>query len=154
MRIHVLAQILALALVAAPAAAQQGTVTIPSVGPGGVATLGPAVQELRRDCVIVDIAAFTNRVHVHCVVPSGGVNNGLHSRDYTPPPQPDVRIVYFAVGTASDPALADRVIALARSAAQLNKPVQIFYRTDPAENPPGCLPGDCRKLTGFVLLLQ
>jgi len=152
-RLSRLAQILALALVAAPAAAQQGTVTIPSVGPGGVATLGPAVQELRRDCVIVDIAAFANRVHVHCVVPTG-VHSGLYTRDYTPPPQPDVGIVYFAVGTASDPGLADRVIALARSAAQLNKPVQIFYRTDPAENPPGCLASDCRKLTGLVLLLQ
>src|SRR6185436_1927759 len=104
MRIHVLAQIFALALVAAPAAAQQGTVTIPSVGPGGVATLGPAAQELGRNCVVVDIAAFVNRVHVHCVVPSG-VHSGLYTRGYEPPPQPDVGIVYFAVGTASDPGL-------------------------------------------------
>jgi len=153
MRIHVLAQIFALALVAAPAAAQQGTVTIPSVGPGGVATLGPAAQELGRNCVVVDIAAFVNRVHVHCVVPSG-VHSGLYTRGYEPPPQPDVGIVYFAVGTASDPGLADRVLRLATSAAQLNKPVHIFYRTDPAENPPGCLAADCRKLTGFVLLVQ
>jgi hypothetical protein len=153
MRKHVLAQVLALALIAAPAAAQQGTVTIPSVGPGGVATLGPAVQELGRGCVVVDIAAFVNRVHVHCVVPSG-VHSGLYTRGYEPPPQPDVGIVYFAVGTASDPGLSDRVLRLATSAAQLNKPVHIFYRTDPAENPPGCLPADCRKLTGLVLLLQ
>jgi hypothetical protein len=154
MRKHLLAQVLALALIAAPAAAQQGTVTIPSVGPGGVATLGPAVQELGRDCVIVDIATFVNRIHVHCVVSSGGINNGLYSRDYQPPPQPDRNVVYFAVGTASDPGLSDRVLRLATSAAQLNKPVHIFYRTDPAENPPGCLPADCRKLTGLVVLLQ
>jgi hypothetical protein len=153
MRIRGLAQILALALVATPAAAQQGTVTIPSVGPGGGATLGPAVQELGRNCVIVDIAAFVNRVHAHCVAPAG-VHSGLYTRDYQPPPQPDVGIVYFAVGTASDPGLSDRVLRLATSAAQLNKPVRIFYRTDPAENPPGCLPADCRKLTGLVLLLQ
>ena len=37
MRIRGLAKIFALALVATPAAAQQGTVTLPSVGPGGVA---------------------------------------------------------------------------------------------------------------------
>ncbi len=154
MRIHVPAQSLALALLASPAAAQQGTVTIPSVGPGGVATLGPAAPELGRDCVIVDVAAFQNRVHVHCVAPGGGVTWGLHSRDYQPPPQPDVGIVYFAVGAASDPALADRVLHLATAAAHLNKPVHIFYRTDPTENPPGCLPADCRKLTGFVLLVQ
>jgi hypothetical protein len=153
MRIRGLAQILALALVAAPAAAQQGTVTIPSVGPDGVATLGPAVQELGRNCVIVDIATFVNRVHVHCVAPAGA-HTGLHTRGYEPPPQPDVGIVYFAVGTASDPGLSDRVLRLATSAAQLNKPVHIFYRTDPAESPPGCLPADCRKLTGLVLLLQ
>ena len=153
MRIPVLAQILAVALMAAPAAAQQGTVTIPSVGPGGVATLGPAVQELGRNCVVVDIAAFVNRVHVHCVVPTE-VHSGLYTRGYEPPPRPDVGIVYFAVGTASDPGLSDRVLMLATSAAQLNKPVHIFYRTDPAENPPGCLPADCRKLTGLVVLLQ
>lgn len=153
MRIRGLAKIFALALVATPAAAQQGTVTLPSVGPGGVATLGPAVPELGRDCAIVDIAAFVNRVHVHCVVPTG-VHSGLYTRGYEPPPQPDVGIVYFAVGTASDPGLSDRVLTLATSAAQMNKPVHIFYRTDPAENPPGCLPADCRRLTGLVVRLQ
>ena len=153
MRIRGLAQFLALALLAAPAAAQQGTVTLPSVGPNGVATLGPAAQELGRDCVVVDIAAFANRVHVHCVVPPS-VHTGLYTRGYEPPPQPDVGIVYFAVGTASDPGLSDRVLRLATSAAQLNKPLHIFYRTDPAENPPGCLSADCRRLTGLVLLLQ
>jgi hypothetical protein len=153
MRIRGFAQILALALMATPATAQQGTVTIPSVGPGGVATLGPAVQELGRDCFIVDIAAFVNRVHVRCVVRTGA-HTGLYTRGYESPPQPDLGIVYFAVGTASDPGLSDRVMRLATSAAQLNKPVHIFYRTDPAENPPGCLSADCRKLTGLVLLLQ
>lgn len=145
--------ILALALMAAPAAAQQGQVTIPSVGPGGVATLGPAVDELGRDCVVVDVAAFSNRIHVHCVVPTQ-THTGLYSRGYTPPPQPDVGIVYFAVGAQSDPALADRALELATAAAQMNKPVHVFCRTNPAENPPGCLASDCRKLTGFVLAAQ
>jgi hypothetical protein len=153
MHVRGLALIIAFVFAATPAAAQQGTVTIPSVGPGGVAALGPATLELGRDCVVVDIGAFANRVHVHCVAPPS-VHSGLYTRGYEPPPQPDVGIVYFAVGAASDPALSDRVLRLATSAAQFNKPVHIFYRTDPAENPPGCLPADCRRLTGLVLVLQ
>jgi hypothetical protein len=143
----------ALALVAASASAQE-TVRIPSVGPGGVATL-PAAGELSRTCWMADVAAFRNRVHVHCSTQAGGIpGGGLYSPDYTPPPEADVAIVYFALGATSDPALADRVIALATSASQQNKQVRIFYRTNPAENPPGCLPSDCRGLTGLVLIIQ
>lgn len=154
MRVPAFALILGLIVLAAPASAQQGTVTIPSVGPGGVATLGPAIDELWRDCVIVDIAVHQNRVHVRCPLPGPGITWSLHSRNYRPPPRPDVAVEYFAVGTASDPAHADRVLALATSAVQMNRPVTIFYRTNPAENPPGCSPSDCRKLTGLVMLVQ
>jgi hypothetical protein len=137
----------------ASAFAQQGQVTIPSVGPGGVASL-PAAAELSRACTIQDVAAFTNRVHVHCAYDDGRSGGGLYTRDYQPPPVPDRNVVYFAVGATSDPALADRVIALATSASQQNKPLTIFYRTNPAENPPGCQPNDCRRLTGIVMVVR
>lgn len=153
MRVALLALFLALPLIAAPASAQQGTVTIPSVGPGSVINL-PAEPELRRTCQIADVAAFSNRVHIHCATGGTTFGSGLYTRDYVPPPQPDAGIFYFAVGAASDPALADRVIALATSVSQQNKQVQILYRTDPAENPPGCLPSDCRRLTGLVMIIQ
>jgi len=152
MRAALLAVLSALAF-AGSAVAQQGTVTIPSVGPGGVASL-PAAEELSRACTLMDVAAFTNRVHVHCAPAGAASGGGLYTRDYSPPPQPDAGIVYFAVGAAADPALADRVIALATSASQQNKQVQIFYRTSPAENPPGCLASDCRRLSGIVLIVR
>ena len=89
MRGVLLATLSALVLVAAPASAQQGTVRIPSVGPGGVAAL-PAAAELSRTCWIADVAAFSNRVHVHCSVAAGGIpGGGLISPDYVPPPEPD-----------------------------------------------------------------
>jgi hypothetical protein len=152
MRARLSGIIIALALCVAPASAQQETVTIPSVGPGGVAQL-PAQTELRRQCQVMDVAAFTNRVHVRC--PHGPtIRSGLYTRDYVPPPQPDTGVLYFAVGASADPALADRVIALASLAVQQNKEVVIFYRTDPAENPPGCLPADCRRLVGIVTVVR
>ncbi len=153
MRAILLGVLSALALVAAPAWAQEGTVRIPSVGPGGVATL-PAATELSRACGIADVGAFTNRVHVRCARDTGPALGGLHTPDYVPPPEADESVIYFAVGATSDPALADRVIVLANSASQQNKQVQIFYRTNPAENPPGCQPNDCRRLIGFVMIIQ
>ena len=153
MRVGFLVLFSALALIAAPASAQEGTVRIPSVGPSGVATL-PAATELTRTCWIADVGAFSNRVHVRCKQETGPALGGLYSRDYAPPPEADAGVIYFAVGAASDPALADRVIALASSASQQNKQIQIFYRTNPAENPPGCQPNDCRRLTGLVMLIQ
>lgn len=144
--------ILVLLISIAPASAQQETVRIPSVGPGGVVQL-PAEPELRRACQIEDVAAFTNRVHVRC--PYGPiVHSGLYTRDYEPPPRPDPGIRFFAVGATVDPALADRVIALASLAIEQNKHVVIFYRTDPAENPPGCLASDCRRLVGIVTIVR
>src|SRR5262245_4485766 len=125
MRVGLLALFFFLLFASVAASAQQGTVTIPSVGPGGVASL-PAAAELGRACTIMDVAAHTNRVHVHCVPDDGRTAGSLYSRDYQPPPQPDRNVVYFAVGAAADPALADRVIALATSASQQNKPVTIF----------------------------
>lgn len=153
MRIGLLVFFSALALIAAPSFAQQGRVTIPSVGPGGVAAL-PAATELGRTCFIADVAAFINRIHVHCAPAGTTFGNGLYVHDYAPPPEPDAGIVYFAVGAASDPALADRVIAVATSATQQNRQVQILYRTNPAENPPGCQANDCRRLVGLTLIVQ
>jgi hypothetical protein len=151
MRAIMSAFVLGVTLAAAPASAQQGTVRIPSVGPGGVVQL-PAQEELSRTCVIADVAAFTNRVHVRC--PHGSSpRSGLYTREYTPPVQPDPAVIYFAVGATADPALADRVIALAGLAVEQNKSVVIFYRTNPAENPPGCLAQDCRRLVGIVTLV-
>ena len=86
MRVGLFALFSALALMAAPASAQQGTVTIPSVGPNGVISL-PAEAELRRTCGIADVGAFSNRVHVHCAQ-DRTVMGGLHTRD-VPPPEPD-----------------------------------------------------------------
>ena len=153
MRRILLATLSAAVLLAAPVSAQQERVTIPSVGPGGVATL-PAATELRRTCFIADVAAFSNRVHVHCAPAGTTFGGGLYTRDYVPPPEPDAGIVYFAVGAASDAALADRVIALATSATQQNRQVQILYRTSAAENPPGCQANDCRRLIGLTLIVQ
>jgi hypothetical protein len=106
--------------------------------------------ELRVTCWLADVGVFANRVHVHCS--NGPPGGGLVS--HLPPPRPDPNVVYFAVGAVSDPNLANRVVALATAAMQQGKQVEVQYRSDPLENPPGCLTADCRRLTGLVLMAQ
>jgi hypothetical protein len=98
---------------------------------------------------VVEVASFESRVHVRCFVPTGG--GGLQSAPAAASDPIALSTPYYAVGAQAQPALADRVVALANSAVERDKQLTIFFRTDPAENPPGCLQHDCRRLTGIVL---
>jgi hypothetical protein len=67
------------------------------------------------------------RVHVRCTAAASG------------------GIYYFATSTA-DPAEAARVLNVITAAVALGRNIDIWYNTDSAYNPPGCLVGDCRLL--------
>ena len=111
--------------------------------------LAQTPPETSTACKLDQVAAYDTRVHVRCkeydIYRDG---SGAEHRQQSWRNAFDPNVIYFAVDAHSP--LADRVVALA-SAAGANDDVTIFFRTNAAENPPGCLPADCRKLTGLVL---
>ena len=74
-----------------------------------------------------------DRIYVQCANSPGG---GLFS---------------FASAVAANPGDANRYLAILNTALALGKTVSIFYDINSANNPLGCQPADCRKLTGLVL---
>lgn len=86
-------------------------------------------------CNISEIAIHRNgdRMHIRC-------NPG------------DGTISYFAApSSGSDAVRANQLLTLANTAYALQKPIIIWYETDPAFNPPGCLTSDCRGIIALVL---
>ncbi|MEQ1812632.1 MAG: hypothetical protein ABL889_22085 [Terricaulis sp.] len=59
---------------------------------------------------------------------------------------------YFAVeNSVSENAMALTVLSVANAAVQRNRPLTIVYRTNPNQNPAGCLASDCRRIVGVSL---
>ena len=59
-------------------------------------------------------------------------------------------VVYF-FGAPIDAASyqsTNRILALITTAYALGEPINVYYTTDTASNPPGCLTGTCRRLDG------
>jgi hypothetical protein len=92
-------------------------------------------------CPVVDVATFTDRVHIHCAP-------GLTACSLTPggcPEQP----VYFAVETSSP--MAASVVQSGIGALSNNHYLQISYDDNSDDNPAGCLQQDCRRIVGVVV---
>jgi len=103
--------------------------------------------EHRGTCWITELASFENRVHIRCLpAPSPG---SLSSHPGSSLPDPGV--LYLAVDTTKMGYFADRVIAIAQTAIQMKAYVAVVYDSDIADNPPGCLATDCRKLVAVTL---
>ncbi len=92
-------------------------------------------------CSVVDVATFSDRVHIHCTL-------GLNACSLTPggcPEQP----VYFAVETSSPMAAS---VVQSGIAGLINKQyLQITYDDNSDDNPAGCLQQDCRRIVGVVI---
>jgi hypothetical protein len=110
----------------------------------------PGNQTVTVTCAVGNVAVFGDRVHVRCSaiqqVLTGVMGQGAAPAQKTP--------AYYAVGLQAEPALANLTLTLATQAAAQHKQVQIFYINSPNQNPPGCQPYDCRRLTGIVMLVQ
>ena len=62
--------------------------------------------------------------------------------------------VIWSFGASTDAASSastSRIMALVTTAYSLGKPVNVFYTTDPAFNPPGCIASTCRRLDGLYI---
>jgi len=122
-------------------------------------------SQLVRTCQLDNVAAFENRVHVHCRVaqtgaPGSPVSQALGSflggSTGAAGPISDAAtaarlaaIGYFAVESGSP--LATRVLQLGATAVSNGRTVDIFFDDGAGANPPGCLQNDCRRLIGLSL---
>jgi hypothetical protein len=93
-------------------------------------------------CAILDIAAVEvdsntiqgeNRVYVQC---KNTTDTGLSS---------------FAIAIGTTPGNANRYLVVMNTALALGKTLTVFYDINPNNNPLGCQPADCRKITGLLL---
>jgi hypothetical protein len=57
----------------------------------------------------------------------------------------------FASAVGTNAGNANRYLVVLNTAVALGKTVTVFYDINSTNNPIGCQPGDCRKLTGLVL---
>lgn len=85
-------------------------------------------------CEVEQVAMYPNRAHVKC-------------KD----PVPATTIRFFAVAdTPANKTLINRVLAIGLTQMSMNRYLYIEYDANSANNPPGCLSTDCRKLTGIM----
>jgi hypothetical protein len=80
------------------------------------------------ECQLVNVAAYTHRIHVMCNPADGS-------------------IAYFA--QANDPAhatAANEMLAIANTALALGRSIDVLYDPSDLDTPPGCLVTDCRTL--------
>ncbi len=96
----------------------------------------PQITEGR--CFVDEVLAAMDRTHIHC----GPVGGGLVSQG---PPILGGAISYFAVDTQRQPGLAASVITLGNEALKGGF-ITIGFSNNAADNPPGCLAKDCRRI--------
>ena len=68
--------------------------------------------------------------------------------------QPVIGTVIYAFGASTDAASSastNRMMAVVTLAFSLGKPVNVFYTTDNAFNPPGCIASTCRRLDAVYI---
>jgi hypothetical protein len=88
-----------------------------------------------HECPISHIAATQDYVRVQC----------LYSL-------PSTIIFNFAIAAdAAHSLTANRYLTLLNTAYALNQSVYVYYSTDSANNPPGCLVSTCRAIEGVML---
>lgn len=95
----------------------------------------PAAPTTFYQCTPDTVAAFTNRVHVHCTVP------------YVAPGP--ANIYWFAFCTSPDSVTASRMLSVFTAAKATGKNVGVYFTpTDTSGTACGCGSNDCRVVDG------
>lgn len=106
--------------------------------PAGLSDLQPLEGQGWVVCQAAEIAAFQDRAHVRC---ANGSGHGTHSQ----PP------AFVAVDIQAEPGLATALLTAGARSRESGSPLYIQIDYAAGANPPGCLPEDCRRATGFVV---
>ena len=96
-------------------------------------------------CYVIDVATFSDRVHIHCGMPNTGCGTATGYCNAKPPNEPP----YFAVETNSP--MAASVVQSGLAAQNSKRALEISYDDNPDDNPAGCLQKDCRRIVGVVV---
>ena len=124
--------VLLVLMVAALGVVVAGNLTAQAVQAAQIAPLPQAGAN--HTCAVVDVGAFTTRVHVHCAV--GYVLN------------PTTTIYWFAYPT-SDSAGASRLLSVFETAKATGSTVTVFFETTDLSGANfGCQTQDCRTIIG------
>ena len=124
----------ALAIVLATA-----TPSLAQFGPTSQSAIAGSPAQSSRACAVLDVSVFTDRVHVRCGLL--GTEVGPYTTSQTVTAEN-----YYAVATDSN--FAPIFATVATAAQQARKVLTIIFWSDPAQNPPGCQPSDCRAVVG------
>jgi hypothetical protein len=104
-----------------------------------VAFVAPAVAgPLKGLCRVDEVAAFTDRIHIHCSAVTYS-NNGTSMAN----------LRYLAVESNS-PLAAEAVTLATRAMGQPKQQLVVIFDNDTNKNPGGCLIEDCWRLLGVV----
>ena len=100
--------------------------------------------QISASCSVVDVAAFSNRVHLHCTAPvtACSLTPGGCPSEAKPPS-------YVAVEVTS--AMAPSVVQIGLAALTGKRLVTIFFDDNAGANPAGCNTNDCRRLLGVAV---
>jgi len=91
----------------------------------------PAAPSAFYQCTPDNVAAFTNRVHVHCTVPY------------------NTTIYWFAYCSTNDSATASRMLSVFTAAKALGGHIGLYFDPNNTSGTAcGCGSGDCRVVTG------
>lgn len=85
---------------------------------------------LSRECTIIDVAVYSDRISIQCGAKGGKVGTAK----------------FYAV--AIDSPMAPLLLDLGLAA--MKRKVKVFYTDNTADNPPGCAPANCRRLNGII----
>jgi len=95
----------------------------------------PGSSTSSQPCTLVVIYASPNSFWFQCSLPVTGT-------------------VIYSFGASTDAASSastNRMMAVVTMAFSLGKPVNVYYTTDPAFNPPGCISSTCRRLDAVYI---
>ena len=94
-----------------------------------------AYPEVQFLCPSINqVAVFENRIHLRCSTADGSIR-------------------YFAYATDPEHAeTANQILAIGNTAFVLGRSIYLFYNSNSALNPPGCLVSDCRGLFGVSMV--
>jgi hypothetical protein len=100
-------------------------------------------------CTVVDVATFSNRVHIHCT-PQVAACELVAKPGACGPQGPGPTAPTYVAVEATSP-MASSVVQVGLSALLNKRSVSVYFDDNAGVNPAGCNANDCRRLIGVAI---